>query len=134
MKSLVVCAVVTLSLCLSRPIWAYGGWLEETPIGGVTLGLFTPDGRGSCACVYPHRVNGEKAKFFDPLCNDQDWALVFYLDQNPDLVETVANVIIQNTSGPNEADDFWSRAEQNLLLALLYYVVNKRDSSGKDFY
>ena len=58
------------------------------------------------------------------------WNCLYGLDQNPDLVETVANVIIQNTSGPNEADDFWSRAEQNLLLALLYYVVNKRDSSG----
>lgn len=54
MKSLVVCAVVTLSLCLSRSIWAYGGWLEETPIGGMTLGLFTPDGvsvaSGRCSC------------------------------------------------------------------------------------
>lgn len=59
------------------------------------------------------------------------WNCLYGLDQNPDLVETVANVIIQNTSGPNEADDFWSRAEQNLLLALLYYVVNKRDSNGK---
>ena len=54
-------------------------------IADAMLGLFTPDGRGSCACVYPNRVNGEKAKFFDPLCNDQDWALVFYLDQNPGL-------------------------------------------------
>lgn len=43
------------------------------------LGLFTSDGRGSCACIYPDRVNGCKAKFFDPLANDQDWALVFYV-------------------------------------------------------
>lgn len=35
---IVVCAVVTLSLFLSCPVWAYGGWLEETPIGGMTLG------------------------------------------------------------------------------------------------
>ena len=43
------------------------------------LGLFFPDGRGSCACVYPDRVNGKPAKFFDPLANDQDWGLVYYL-------------------------------------------------------
>jgi hypothetical protein len=36
------------------------------------LSLFTPDGRGSCAHIYPESVNGE-------LANDQDWALVYLL-------------------------------------------------------
>lgn len=48
-------------------------------IADAMLGLFFPDGRGSCACVYPDRVNGRPAKFLDPLANDQDWGLVFYL-------------------------------------------------------
>ena len=38
MKSLVVFAAVAVSLCLPCTTWAYGGWLEETPIGGMTLG------------------------------------------------------------------------------------------------
>jgi len=51
-------------------------------IADAMLCLFTPDGRGSCACIYPDRVNGEPGRFFDPLANDQDWALVFYLTMN----------------------------------------------------
>lgn len=43
---------------------------------------FTPDGRGSCAYLYPDFINGEKGKFSDPLANDQDWALMFYLKIN----------------------------------------------------
>lgn len=39
----------------------------------------TEDGRGSCAFVYPWRINGEKAHFADAFANDQDWALAFYL-------------------------------------------------------
>lgn len=43
------------------------------------LGLFDADGRAGCAWVLPDRVNGKPARFRDPLANDQDWALVFYL-------------------------------------------------------
>ena len=49
-------------------------------IADAMLGLFTPDGRGTCAWIYPDRVNGVPAKGPDPLANDQDWALVYYLD------------------------------------------------------
>jgi hypothetical protein len=44
------------------------------------LCLFTPEGRASCAYVYPSLSNGREAARFDPLANDQDWALVYYLD------------------------------------------------------
>ena len=54
-------------------------------IANAMLGLFTPDGRGTCGWVYPDRVNGVAAKGPDPLCNDQDWALVYYLEMNPGL-------------------------------------------------
>lgn len=43
------------------------------------LCLFTEDGRASCAYLYPNRINGVRAAFYDPYANDQDWALVFYL-------------------------------------------------------
>lgn len=42
------------------------------------LCLFSEDGRGSCAYLYPNRINGIKGKFYDPYANDQDWALVYY--------------------------------------------------------
>jgi hypothetical protein len=40
---------------------------------------FFNDGSASCAYIYPSKVNGQKAAFFDPFANDQDWALVYYL-------------------------------------------------------
>ena len=43
------------------------------------LCAFTPEGRASCAFVYPTTVNGTVAHSFDPYANDQDWALVYYL-------------------------------------------------------
>ena len=43
------------------------------------LGTFFPDGRASCAYIFPITVNGQKGEFFDPYANDQDWALYFYL-------------------------------------------------------
>lgn len=41
------------------------------------LCLFEEDGFGSCAYLYPNYVNGEKATFYDPWANDQDWALYY---------------------------------------------------------
>ena len=46
------------------------------------LCLFAEDGSASCAYIYPDRANGKKTGFFDPMANDQDWALVFYLKWN----------------------------------------------------
>ena len=40
---------------------------------------FTPDGRASCAYVYPLTASGGKGQRFDPRANDQDWALVNWL-------------------------------------------------------
>ena len=41
---------------------------------------FTADGRATCATLYPLTVNGNAASYRDPWANDQDWALVYYLD------------------------------------------------------
>ena len=46
------------------------------------LCLFFEDGRASCAYLYPRRINGEKAHYYDAFANDQDWALVNYLTVN----------------------------------------------------
>ena len=43
------------------------------------LCLFMPDGKASCAFLYPRRVDGRPAKFHDAYANDQDWALAYYL-------------------------------------------------------
>ena len=43
------------------------------------LGMFTPDGRATCAYLFPISVNGVKGEFADPYANDQDWAMYFYL-------------------------------------------------------
>ncbi len=41
--------------------------------------LFTPDGRGSAAYLYPLMLNEQPGRFADPWANDQDWALVYWL-------------------------------------------------------
>lgn len=43
------------------------------------LCLFFEDGKASCAYMYPYKINGIKAQFYDTYANDQDWALVYYL-------------------------------------------------------
>jgi hypothetical protein len=43
------------------------------------LSAFRPDGSASCAYIYPDAVNGHPGRCWDPLANDQDWALVFLL-------------------------------------------------------
>ena len=64
------------------------------------------------------------------MAHSDGWNCLYSLDTETQLVQTVANTIIQNTSGPKEADDFWSRAELNLLMALIHYVCNLRDEKG----
>ena len=72
-----------------------------------------------------------KAVNFLDMAHSDGWNCLYRLDEERDLVQTVANCIIQNTSGPREADDFWSRAELNLLMALIHYVCNLKDEKGE---
>ncbi|WP_309047141.1 hypothetical protein [Elizabethkingia miricola] len=41
---------------------------------------FKEDGKASCAYLYPETINGKSGKYYDAYANDQDWALVYYLD------------------------------------------------------
>lgn len=43
------------------------------------LAVFEPDGRASCAYIYPSSVNGRKGDYKDPYANDQDWVLAHLL-------------------------------------------------------
>ena len=43
------------------------------------LCLFTPEGRASCAWLWPLTVNDQPAHGADPWANDQDWAMYYYL-------------------------------------------------------
>lgn len=43
------------------------------------LALFTEEGQGYCAFIYPVTVNGRNAHYLDPYANDQDWALAHIL-------------------------------------------------------
>ncbi len=72
-----------------------------------------------------------KAVNFLDMEHSDGWNCLYGLDTQTQLVQTVANGIIQNTSGPKEANDFWSRAELNLLMALIHYVCNRKASGGK---
>lgn len=71
-----------------------------------------------------------KAVNFLDMEHSDGWNCLYGLEKEPQLVQTVANTIIRNTSGPGESDDFWARAELNLLMALLHYVCNQRDARG----
>jgi len=71
-----------------------------------------------------------KAVNFLDMEHSDGWNCLYGLETERQLVQTVANTIIQNTSSPKEADDFWARAELNLLMALLHYVCNLKDADG----
>ena len=43
------------------------------------MSLFMLDGSASAAYVYPASVNGNKAGFYDPYANDQDWGMYYML-------------------------------------------------------
>lgn len=57
------------------------------------LGLIMPDGRASCAYLFPISVNGVSGEFFDPYANDQDWALYFYLRHRRGNSNDVAKMV-----------------------------------------
>ncbi len=59
------------------------------------------------------------------------WNCLADTDEDPNLVQSIAEVIINNTSTSEDRQDFWSKAELNLLVALLHYVRNLRGTDGK---
>ena len=59
---------------------ASGDPVEYEDILMANLASFSTDGRATCAYLYPRRIDGKPGKYADAYANDQDWALVAYLD------------------------------------------------------
>lgn len=79
------------------------------------------------------RDQGYEVKLFNLLDmeNSDAWNCLAAVDGDPSMVQSIAEVIINNTSNSEDRQDFWSKAELNLLVALLHYVHNKRGPDGK---
>lgn len=58
--------------------------------------------------------------------NSDGWNSFADIESNPNLVDSIAEVIIKNTSNASERSDFWEKAEQNLLQALMHYVQSQK--------
>lgn len=50
------------------------------------------------------------------------WNCLMDSAKDVNLVQHIAEIIIRNTSAASEREDFWSKAEKNLLMALIHYV------------
>ncbi len=59
--------------------------------------------------------------------NSDGWNCIGETEGDVDMVQSVAEIIIRNTSEEGQKADFWDKAEQNLLIALILYVQSLRD-------
>ena len=75
------------------------------------------------------RDNGTVVKAFNLLDKENSDGINFLagIEEDNTLIQTIAETIIKNTSNANERQDFWEKAELNLLCALLHYVQRQED-------
>ena len=75
------------------------------------------------------RENGYVVKALNLLDmeNSDGWNCIGETEGDVDMVQTVAEIIIRNTSEDGQKADFWDKAEGNLLIALILYVQSMRD-------
>lgn len=125
-------------LCIGAPgSWKTRGFIIPFLMGAAQRGesVFITDPKGELfeklAPYFRKKGHYVKTVNFLDMAHSDGWNCLYSLDTETQLVQTVANTIIQNTSGPREADDFWSRAELNLLMALIHYVCNLKDEKGR---
>ena len=73
------------------------------------------------------REQGFEVRMFNLLDmeNSDAWNCLSGIEKDKDLVQSIAEVIIKNTSNANERQDFWEKAELNLLMALMHYVARQ---------
>ena len=73
------------------------------------------------------REEGYEVKMFNLLDkeNSDAWNCLSAIERDRNLVQSIAEVIIKNTSNANERQDFWEKAELNLLMALMHYVASQ---------
>ena len=79
------------------------------------------------------RDEGYEVRLFNLLDmeNSDAWNCLADATEDPNLVQSIAEVIINNTSNSEERQDFWSKAELNLLVALIHYVIRLKGPDGK---
>lgn len=63
--------------------------------------------------------------------NSDGFNCIYDIERDPDLVRTVAEIIITNTSNAKDRQNFWETAEKNLLTSMLYYMGSATDQNGK---
>lgn len=75
------------------------------------------------------RDHGAVVKAFNLLDKENSDGINFLagIEEDNTLIQTIAETIIKNTSNVNERQDFWEKAELNLLCALLHYVQRRED-------
>jgi len=134
---------------LTEHIMAYGA-----TGAGKTRGFVKPfilqcaakrSGKESLICVDPKgevyesmssflREQGYEVKMFNLLDmeNSDAWNCLSGIEKDKDLVQSIAEVIIKNTSNANERQDFWEKAELNLLMALMHYVATQTVPGTKE--
>jgi len=79
------------------------------------------------------RDQGYEVRLFNLLDMEHSdaWNCLSDTDDDPNLVQSIAEIIINNTSNTEDRQDFWSKAELNLLVALIHYVRNLQGPGGK---
>lgn len=60
--------------------------------------------------------------------NSDGWNCIGETAGDVDMVQSVADTIIRNTADNEQKQDFWDKAERNLLIALILYVQSMKDS------
>ncbi len=80
------------------------------------------------------KEQGYEVRMFNLLdmANSDAWNCLSEIEKDKDLVQSIAEVIIKNTSNANERQDFWEKAELNLLMALVHYVASQTIPGTKD--
>lgn len=75
------------------------------------------------------RSQGYTVKVFNLLDmeNSDGWNCIGEIGNDTDMVQSVAETIIRNTSEDGQKADFWDKAEKNLLIALILYVQSLTD-------
>ncbi|WP_409967706.1 type IV secretory system conjugative DNA transfer family protein [Bengtsoniella intestinalis] len=79
------------------------------------------------------RDQGYEVRLFNLLDmeNSDAWNCLADDGDDPNMVQAIAEVIINNTSGEKETQDFWAKAELNLLVAMIHYVRGLCDTRGQ---
>ena len=80
------------------------------------------------------KEQGYEVRMFNLLdmANSDAWNCLSEIEKDKDLVQSIAEVIIKNTSNANERQDFWEKAELNLLMVLMHYVASQTVPGPKD--